>query len=126
MEREHCVPLSSAALMVLRSLPRTNGPYLFAGIEPGAPLGAKRMIKVLEAAGYDATVHGMRSSFANWCAEKGYANDAIDIALAHIFGKTKRTYQRTDLLDVRRTMMEKWGEFCVPAASDNVVPMIRA
>jgi hypothetical protein len=70
---------------------------------------------VLERMGYgDLTVHGLRSSFKDWAAECTDFQDWVsEKALAHQVGdETRRAYQRGDLLDNRRQLMEAWSEFC--------------
>jgi len=62
----------------------------------------------------DATVHGLRASFRTWGAEQtSYPPEMFEIALAHAVGDAiERAYQRSDLLDRRRQMMEDWSSFC--------------
>jgi integrase len=58
-----------------------------------------------------ATAHGFRSSFRDWASENGYARDLAERALAHtVANKVEAAYHRTDLLEQRRPMMEKWAE----------------
>lgn len=59
-----------------------------------------------------ATTHGLRSSFADWAASNGYAEDLIEKALAHTMPKIQRAYRRDDLLEARRSMMDAWGAYC--------------
>ena len=62
---------------------------------------------------YDTiTVHGFRSTFRDWAAEKGFAFDAIEAALAHQIGnKVVVAYLRTDHLEARKAMMQTWASF---------------
>jgi integrase len=62
----------------------------------------------------EITVHGFRSSFRDWAAEAtAYPSDVAEAALAHTLGsKTQVAYQRGDLFDKRRRMMEEWAAFC--------------
>jgi integrase len=83
--REHRVALSTAALELLRNLPRDGGPYIFFG-GPGKPLGGGAMRAVLKQLGHDTrtNVHGFRSTFRDWAAERtGFAREIIELALAH-------------------------------------------
>lgn len=60
-----------------------------------------------------ATAHGFRSSFRDWCSEKGYPRDLAERALAHtITNKVEAAYHRTDLLEQRRPMMIEWEKYC--------------
>ena len=56
------------------------------------------------------TVHGFRSSFSTWAAERtNYPKDIYEMALAHKVGnETWEAYQRGDLLDKRRRLMAEW------------------
>jgi integrase len=67
-----------------------------------------------------ATVHGFRSSFADWASERGgMPREVAELSLAHEIGDaTERAYRRSDLLDKRRTLMERWARICCPASAD--------
>ena len=60
--------------------------------------------------------HGFRSSFRDWAAEEsGASREAIELALAHTVGGAVETaYFRSDLLEQRRPLMEKWADFVDP------------
>jgi integrase len=59
-----------------------------------------------------ATAHGFRSSFRDWCSEKGYSRDLAERSLAHtIKDKVEAAYHRTDLLEQRRELMSAWEAF---------------
>ena len=59
--------------------------------------------------GVDSTVHGFRSSFRDWCAESGVSHEVAETCLAHVPNKVVAAYRRTDLIDLRRAVMEQWG-----------------
>lgn len=62
--------------------------------------------------GRPATAHGFRSSFRDWASENSYPQNLAESALAHrIKNAVEAAYHRTDLLEQRRPMMEKWAEF---------------
>jgi len=68
--------------------------------------------------------HGFRSTFRDWVAEKTSFPDWVaEKALAHVVGdETRRAYQRGDLFEKRRKVMEAWAGYCASApAADNVV-----
>jgi integrase len=72
------------------------------------------LTKVLRDAKAPYTVHGFRSSFRDWAAEKmPEIPDAVaEAALAHVVpDKVVRAYKRTDFLEMRRKLLEAWGEF---------------
>ena len=69
------------------------------------------LFKRLEIGG---TVHGLRSSFRNWCAETGVERAVAERALAHqVRGATESAYLRTDLLEARRDVMEDWADYLI-------------
>ena len=56
------------------------------------------------------TLHGMRSSFRDWCGETGVAREVAEACLAHRVGSAAdQTYARSDLLERRRRLMEAWS-----------------
>ncbi len=79
--------------------------------------------------GVSITVHGFRSSFRGWAAERtNFAWEICETALSHVTGtKTEVAYFRTDLLEKRRKMMDAWANFCgQPAKLSDTVRPIRA
>ena len=117
--REHRVPLSDAALSVLREVGELrSGDFVFPGAKAGAGLSNMAMLVLLRRMGRgDLTAHGFRSSFRDWCSETGRPSDLAEAALAHTLGsKTQVAYQRGDLLDRRRRLMDEWARFCGRAA----------
>jgi integrase len=129
MEREHMVPLSDAALDILREMRtarRNDHPYVFPGERPRRPLSHMGMSLVLKRMGIDATTHGFRTSFRTWCSEKARvgpekARVEFDIAehcLAHKVGnKASQSYNRTTLLDLRRPVLAAWADYVCPASN---------
>lgn len=135
--RDHRVPLSDAALAVLRAMrplrDAAHGDLVFPGARRGRPLSDVALAKALAAAGGgDATPHGCRSTFRDWCAEAtGYPREVAEAALAHVNrDRVEAAYARTDHFDRRRRLMAEWAAFCARAepvsAGANVTPMRRA
>lgn len=131
-KREHRIPLTTDALAILRRIEAHRQPsdpdvYVFPGDRPGRGLSNMTMQAVLRRMDRsDVTVHGMRSAFRDWCAETGKPNDLAEAALAHTLGsKVQTAYQRGDLLDRRRRLMDQWALFCAtpPAVGDNVLQL---
>jgi integrase len=112
-KREHRVPLSDAAWLILESIKRVNGVNLvFPGTRGGA-LSDMSLTAVMRRMGVEAVPHGLRSSFRNWTAEMtSYPNEVAEMALAHtVSSATEAAYRRGDLLEKRRPMMTDWAEF---------------
>jgi integrase len=131
--KEHRVPLSERAIAILKSLPRErDNPHVFVGGSKGKVLGHWEMLALLRGiSGNGLTVHGFRSSFRDWCAETtNYPRELAEAALAHTLpDKVERAYQRGDLLEKRRRLMNEWAKFCStkPAAkSGDVVALHEA
>lgn len=111
--REHRVPLSKAAMQLLRKLPRfTNSELLFPGTK-GQPLSDMTMTAVMRRMKVDAVPHGFRSTFRDWVGEKThFPRELAEQALAHTLeSKVEAAYRRGDALDKRRQMMEDWARF---------------
>lgn len=114
--REHRVPLSPRALELA---PGVGGrSLLFAGPSGDRPLSNMAMTMVLRRMGRgDVTVHGFRSSFRDWAAERtNFPSEVVEMALAHAVGdKVEAAYRRGDLLEKRRRLMEAWASYCLTA-----------
>jgi len=113
--REHRVPLSAAAIALVKSLREfSRGDFLFPGLKPGRPISNMAMDKSVRDAGLDFTVHGFRSTFKDWATERtSFPHELSEMALAHtIKDKTEAAYRRGDMLEKRRELMEAWAGFC--------------
>lgn len=128
---EHRVPLSPAAVELLRKLPREDGnPFVFLGARRNRPMSDIALNSVMKRMGHSAVPHGFRSSFSNWATERSsYSHLVIETCLAHqVGGEVERSYRRTDLLADRRRLMEQWATFIgtvAEAAEDGKVVAIR-
>jgi integrase len=127
--REHRVPLTDPTLQILKSLPHEDGNrFVFIGPR-AAGLSITAMAALLKRMDCnDITVHGFRSTFRDWAAERtNYPNHVVEMALAHVIGdKVEAAYRRGDLFDKRGRLMAEWAKYCsmnVPAAGTGVVPM---
>jgi integrase len=119
-KREHRVPLSPRALEVIREM-RTaqQGDFVFPGGKRDKPLSNMAMLQLLERMGRDdVTVHGFRSAFRDWAAERtNYPREVAEAALAHVLSdKTEAAYLRGDLFEKRRRLMLEWERFCQNSA----------
>ena len=88
------------------------------------------LLKALERMGRgDLTAHGFRATFKTWASERtNFPRELVEAALAHVLGdKVEAAYQRGDLFDKRRRLMDAWAEFCArPAVSGTVVKLRQA
>ena len=111
-KREHRVPLSPAALAVLREAAAlSDGSGLVFPSPTGRPLSDNTLSKMLRDLEIDAVPHGFRSSFRDWCAEATNVAPAIaEAALAHVVrNRVEAAYNRTDLFERRRDLMDAWA-----------------
>lgn len=126
--RVHRVPLSDAAVRVLRAMEaKRQNDYAFPGWKPDRPITGAAVLKVLRDMGRsDLTVHGFRSTFRDWCAEQtNFAREVAEAALAHVVAdKVEAAYRRGDLFEKRRRLMNEWARYCAskPKAA-TVIPI---
>lgn len=126
--RAHRVPLSAQAQAILARMPQLFGtPYIFPGRTPKNPLSGTAMLMQLKRMGRDdVVVHGFRSTFRDWCAEQtNIAREVAEAALAHAVLGVEGAYQRGDLLERRRTLMQLWADYCLPDTETGVVSLHR-
>jgi integrase len=117
--REHRVPLSPQAVLLLRnirSLRTADGEdaLVFPGARPDRPLSGMSTAMLLRRMGREnLTTHGFRSSFRDWAAEcTDYASEIAEAALAHQVGDAvERAYRRGDALEKRRGLMNDWAAY---------------
>lgn len=108
----HRVPLSKQAVYLLKSIPIVSD-YVFS-----SPINANRPIStgvVLETLRNffmkPVTMHGCRSTFSDWGAREGIDSVLIEKSLMHATGnKVAQAYQRDDLLERRRPVMQAWAD----------------
>jgi len=66
--------------------------------------------------------HGFRSSLRTWLAEATDApHEVAETVLQHVAGTSVQlAYRRTDFLDQRRILMERWAQLCIGASGQVV------
>ena len=126
--REHRVPLSKRTLAILdevQALSDGSG-LVFPGTRTGKPLSDMTLSKLMRDLDLDAVPHGFRSSFRDWAAECTNApRDVMEAALAHtVRDKVEAAYNRTDLFERRRALMDQWASY-LDGAAGAVVTMVR-
>ena len=115
--RQHRVPLTEAAAEILQLQEGLHPDWVFANAKSGKPYSVAMMRKLLKSMGYaNLTVHGFRSSFRVWAAEKtDCPKEVVEMALAHKQATpVEEAYQRSDLLERRREVMQQWADFLEP------------
>jgi integrase len=117
--RPHRIPLSSAAVGILKALPRYLNPeghqidLVFPGRSGEKPLSDMSLSACMRRMNLTAVPHGFRSTFTDWAAERtNYSSEVREMALAHAIGnQTEAAYRRGDLFDKRRELMQDWATF---------------
>lgn len=134
VKKEHRVPLTDAAIEILKAMAPQDSGLIFQGRQKnGLPselsdnsinLVIKRMNQKLVDAGENgwmderqnrvATTHGFRSSFKDWATEVGnYPNELTELALSHKIANTvEAAYRRGDMFEKRKALMSDWAKFC--------------
>lgn len=146
--REHRVPLTEAAIALLRSVQRdADNDHVFPAprggalsdmalssvmrrMQEAAETEARKTGEPVETAGWrdprshrPAVPHGLRSTFRDWAAEwTEYPREMAELALAHDVGSAvERAYRRGDMVERRRAMMDAWGNFLMNRSAEKVV-----
>ncbi|SFB94469.1 Integrase [Microbulbifer thermotolerans] len=113
--KPHTVPLSTQALEVLASIPRTKSPFLFPGRGRKVPhMSNMSMLVFLRKNGHgDVTPHGMRSTFRDWASDcTSFDHATCEQSLAHtISNAAEAAYRRGEQLAKRRQLMQAWSDF---------------
>jgi integrase len=140
-KREHEVPLSDAAVALIKSMPRIDGTDLIFPGTKGQALSDMSLTAVIRRMNGEAptwvdkdgntiTIHGFRSTFRMWAAEStNYPREVAEHALAHqLPDAVERAYQRGTQFAKRAAMMSEWAKFCrmMRCESGQVVPINRA
>ncbi|TCT13717.1 integrase [Bibersteinia trehalosi] len=115
--RSHTVPLSTQALAVLDVMRQHNGHkrHVFAHrLQDDAPCNSQTANSVLKRNGYKGklTAHGLRAMARTYLADQGIDFQIAETCLAHTVGNnTSQRYNHSDYLQMRREVMQMWGDF---------------
>lgn len=122
--KAHTITLSGEAIAILRRAEafRTNKKdcVIFGG-KGGKSLSDMTLSKIVKPTGY--TVHGFRSTFRTWAAEKmpSVPEAVAEAALAHVIpDKVVRAYNRAKFMEMRRTLLDAWGRYAFRTSADVV------
>ena len=105
------MPLSTGALTVLFTARQiSNSTSLIFPSPTGQTLSNPTMSNLCKKNKVGCVPHGMRSSFRDWCGEPGVSRELAERALGHeIPNPVERPTPESDLLERRRTLMERWS-----------------
>lgn len=130
--REHEIPLSPQAVVLIKSLPRIDSsPFVFPGMNPKKPMSTNACLKLLKELRPGIVSHGFRSTFRDWAAEQtNFARDVIEHCLAHqLKDKAEASYYRSTVLPKRTKLMAAWAKYCDVIQKEqagNVTPIGKA
>jgi integrase len=128
-QKEHRVPLSPRAIEIVREMLKLEQDYVFASTGKGKPISNMAMLTLLDRMGVKVTVHGFRSSFRDWAAERtAFPHEVCEMALAHtIPNAAEAAYRRGDLFEKRGKLMTTWADYInTPRTEGAVIPMRNA
>jgi len=112
-KREHRVPLSPRAVEIVREMLKLEQGYIFPNTRNGESISNMAMLCLLIRMKVKVTVHGFRSSFRDWAAERtAFSHEVCESALAHtISNAAEAAYRRGNLFEKRRTLMDAWADY---------------
>ena len=111
--RRHVVPLSRQALHILEEQAASGSAseYIFVA-RKGKHLSENTITNLLERIGAGSTAHGLRSAFGGWTDDTGEDHRLAEMCLAHtVKNAVEAAYYRTDILDRRRELLQRWADF---------------
>ena len=111
-EDEHLVPLSSAAVEVIRSQQRVEGSdyvFTFSGNKPASmALEGERLRSISGVA--DWTLHDLRRTVATNLPRLDVSPDIAERVLGHRIGGMRGVYNRYSYLDEKRDALQRWAD----------------
>ncbi len=125
---QHVIPLSEAALAILKALTPTSE-FVFPNAKGGKLSDTAMVMLVRRMHAHDVAAgrpgfldpkrgelivpHGFRSTFKDWAAEATtFPNEVTEMALAHTVGSAvEAAYRRGNLLEKRRELMTAWADY---------------
>ena len=132
-KKDYLVPLSEAALTVLKPLRKVQrSSFVFPGQRRGKgvhedkPVSGMVLEMLLRRMNVNnATPHGFRSTFRDWAGdETSFEREVLEFCLAHSVGnKTEQAYRRASAVEKRRHALEAWADYCIGEENGKVVSL---
>lgn len=124
--KPHRVPITSLMKELLKRermlSPHPKNKYVFAGRASNSHISKQALAKWLHASSLKGQLvaHGLRSIARCWMADNGVNFEIAEACLSHVVGDhVYRAYQRSDFLESRKAVMERWSSyvlFCAASA----------
>ena len=121
------VPLScEAQRMIDLARPHARNGFLFSNARQGV-ISDMTLSRMMERRGLDARPHGFRTSLRTWLAETTDApHEVAETMLGHLVdGGVVRAYRRTDYLEQRAKLIDRWADH-VTGGAGQVVKLVAA
>ena len=121
------IPLSAEAQRVIAEARKfARDGLLFPGVKRGV-ISDMTMTALMDRRGMKERPHGFRTSLRVWLAEATNApHDVAEMCISHMVGsKTVQAYKRTDFLEQRRALMERWALHTV-SSNGNLIELASA
>lgn len=116
------VPLATEAQRIIDlARPHARNGYLFPNNQRGV-ISDMTLSRHMERRGIEARPHGFRTSLRTWLAEATDApHEVAEAMLAHVTDSgVVRAYRRTDYLEQRRVLAERWADHVTRGAGQVV------
>ncbi|MDE0485526.1 MAG: tyrosine-type recombinase/integrase [Paracoccaceae bacterium] len=122
--KEHRVPLSSRACEILQEAQSKSVSALVFPSPRGKALSDATISKLVRENGINGVPHAIaRACFRSWCADVNVSREVAEACLAHVVKGVEASYQRSDLFERRRSVMQKWSDYVTDTTSADVIPL---
>ena len=103
--------------------PAVSRPWCFPSAR-GKTLSDATISKLVRENGINGVPHAIaRACFRSWCADVNVSREVAEACLAHVVKGVEGAYQRSDLFERRRSVMQKWSDYVTGAPSADVIPL---
>jgi integrase len=117
--KDHLVPLSDQAIAIITSMPKV-GRYVFPSdhVDEHQPFRPNALTNCIKRAGFNGTMHGMRTTFRNWGADSkahNFRREVLEFCLSHRVGdEAELSYWDSEMIERRREVLEAWANYVLP------------
>jgi len=118
--REHRIPLTERMRALFEAQQGQHDRWIFPDSRGRGPLPGNAIGRMMVSVNFSGFVpHGLRSTFRTWAAEHtDYPREVCEMALAHsLESRVEAAYNRGDLLEKRRRLMQSWEDFLISELS---------
>ncbi|TPQ35720.1 tyrosine-type recombinase/integrase [Cupriavidus pinatubonensis] len=127
MKRPHVVPLSDAAIALLKGLPGDQEGLVFVAPRGGmfSDMAMTAVLRRMDIPAGDASVHGFRASLRTFLGECTTETEMVrELCLAHdTRSKTQLAYDRSDYPERRAPLMQAWADHVTGKSAGKIVQL---